>query len=146
MSQTYSFLDVTASLVGPGGVISLGSGSGTADEGITIDPTGDIGGMLVGADGSGQHSLYADKSGRVTLRVLKTSPVNAQLMAMYNFQTATASSYGQNTLVIADTNRVDLVSCRQVAFAKVPTLTYAKEAGVNEWVFNAVTIDRTLGT
>ena len=38
MPSTYSFLDVKASLVGPGGSISLGSGSGNAEEGISVEP------------------------------------------------------------------------------------------------------------
>lgn len=146
MNNTYSFLDVTATLVGPGGVISLGAGSGAAEEGISVDPTGDIGTMLVGADGAGQHSLHGDKSGRLTVRLLKTSPTNAKLAAMYAFQTASASAYGQNTIVVTDVNRGDVVTCRQVAFAKAPPLSFGKEAGVVEWEFNAVIIDRALGS
>lgn len=143
--STYSFLDVTATLVGPGGVISLGSGAGVSEEGISVEPTGEMGTMMVGADGSGQHSLSADKSGRIIVRVLKTSPVNAKLNAMSQFQRASAEAYGQNTLVITDTSRGDVVTCRQVAFAKVPSLTFAREAGMNEWEFNAVIIDPALG-
>lgn len=146
MTTTYSLLDVSASLVGPGGVISLGAGAGVADEGISIDPIGDIGGMLIGADGSGQHSLYGDKSGRVTVRLLKTSPTNAALAAMYAFQTASAAAYGQNTLVITDNARGDVVTCRQAAFAKAPAMQYAKDAGMMEWEFNVVVIDRALGS
>lgn len=143
--STYSFLDVTATLVGPGGVISLGSGAGVSEEGISIEPTGEMGTMMIGADGSGQHSLSGDKSGRIVVRVLKTSPVNAKLNAMSQFQRASAEAYGQNTLVITDTSRGDVVTCRQVAFAKVPSLTFAREAGMNEWEFNAVIIDPALG-
>ena len=143
--STYSFLDVTATLVGPGGVISLGSGAGVSEEGISVEPTGEMGTMMIGADGSGQHSLSGDKSGRVVVRVLKTSPVNAQLNAMSQFQRSSAESYGQNTLVITDTSRGDVITCRQVAFAKVPALTFAREAGMNEWEFNAVIIDPALG-
>ncbi len=146
MSQTYSFLDVKAAIVGPGGGFSLGSGAGNAEEGISITPTGDIGGMLIGADGSGQHSLYADKSGRVVVRLLKTSPVNQLLSAMYAFQTASGAAYGQNTITINDSQRGDVITCGQVAFAKAPDLTYAKEGGTNEWEFNAVRIERTLGS
>jgi hypothetical protein len=142
---TYSFLEVAATLAGPGGYISLGDGSGAAEEGITISAAGDINTMQVGADGSGQHSLHGDKSGTVTVRLLKTSPTNALLAAMYAFQTASAANHGQNTLVVTDTARGDVISCRQVAFKKAPDLTYAKDAGTNEWVFDAVFIDRALG-
>jgi len=145
MSQTYSFLDVNAGIVGPGGAFSLGNGAGAAEEGISISPTGDIGGMLIGADGSGQHSLYADKSGRIVVRLLKTSPVNQLLSAMYAFQTSTSAAYGQNTIAINDSQRGDVITCQQVAFAKAPDLSYAKEAGTVDWEFNAVKIERTLG-
>lgn len=146
MGAVYSFLDVTAAIVGPGGAFSLGSGAGVAEEGITIDPSTEIDGMQIGADGSGQHSLHADKSGKVTVRVLKTSPVNKLLSNMYNFQTASAASHGQNTITITDVARGDVITCQQVAFAKAPNLAYGKEAGTNDWEFNAITIDRTLGS
>lgn len=144
MSGSYSFLDVDCTLVGPGGFINLGAGAGNSEEGITITPTGEINVMQIGADGSGQHSLKADKSGNLVVRLLKTSPVNAQLSAMYAFQTASASAHGQNTIVVRD-KRGDVITCAQTAFTKAPDLTYAVEAGFNEWSFSAVRIDRTLG-
>lgn len=146
MSSTYSFLDVNAGIVGPGGAFSLGNGAGVAEEGITITPAGDIGGMLIGSDGEGMHSLYADKSGMVTVRVLKTSPVNELLSALYNFQTASGITYGQNTIVINDTSRGDVITCTQCGFKKAPDLSFAKDGGINEWEFNAVKIERVLGS
>lgn len=146
MSKTYSFLDVSASIIGPGGAFSLGNGAGASEEGITITPSGDISGMVVGADGTGQHSLYADKSGNVTVNTLKTSPVNQLLSAMYAFQTASGATHGQNTLVINDKSRGDVITCRQVAFKKAPDLTYAKDGGTVAWEFAAVAIERTLGS
>ena len=76
--STYSFADISASLVGPGGAISLGYGSGVADEGIAIAAKAEKSAMTVGADGEVMHTLRADKSGTVTLTYLKTSPVNAR--------------------------------------------------------------------
>ena len=146
MSKTYSFLDVHAAIVGPGGAISLGSGAGNAEEGITIEPTGDINTMTIGADGSPMHSLHADKSGKVTIKLLKTSPVNAKLSNMYAFQTSSGATHGQNTLSISNSATGDIITCRSVAFEKAPSINYAKEGGMNEWAFSAGIIDRTLGT
>jgi len=143
--SAYSFLDVAAGIVGPGGAFGLGSGAGAAEEGITATPTAEISTMQVGADGSGQHSLHADKSGRVTVRLLKTSPVNKLLMTMYNFQTASSSAHGQNTIVITDTKRGDVITCRQCAFVRAPDLNFQKVAGTNEWMFDAIAIDRVMG-
>lgn len=96
--STYSFLDTQASIVGPGGSFSIGSGDGIAEEGITIEPAGDKNTMQVGADGTGMHNLHADKSGTITVRLLKTSPKNAMLMAMYNLQQTSAALWGEQCL------------------------------------------------
>ena len=146
MSKTYSFLDVHAAITGPGGAISLGSGAGNAEEGITIEPTGDINTMTIGADGTPMHSLHADKSGKVTVKLLKTSPINAKLSLMYAFQTSSGANHGQNTLLISNIATGDIITCRAVAFEKAPSINYAKDGGMNEWAFSAGIIDRTLGT
>jgi len=143
--NSYSFMDCNASIVGPGGAFSLGNGAGAAEEGITITASQDISTMTMGADGSGVHSLHADKSGKVSVRLLKTSPVNALLAAMYAFQTANSANHGQNVITLLDTARGDVITCSAVAFAKAPDLNYQKEAGTNEWTFNAIRIDRLLG-
>lgn len=143
-SITYSFQNVTAALIGPGGVISLANGAGPANEGITFD-TNDINEMTVGADGYGMHSLSADKSGRVVARFLKTSPTNSLLMGLYNFQRANAAAHGQNTITLVDIARGDSVTCEQVAFKKAPSLNYGTNAGIVEWEFDAVRINKVIG-
>lgn len=146
MSNTYSFLNVQATIVGPGGSFNIGQGAGIAEEGITVERANDKGTMTIGADGTGMHSLHADKSGTVTVRLLKTSPQNAKLMAMYDLQTADSRLYGQNVITITDTGSNDSTGCRGVGFKKAPTLTYAKEGQMMEWSFNAIAIDSVLGT
>lgn len=143
-SHVYSFLEVVAAIVGPGGAIPLASGAGAAEEGIRITRV-ERNLMTIGAGGEGQHSLKADRSGQVTLTLLKTSPVNAALMAMYNFQTASAANHGQNVITITDKNRNDIHTCQQCAFRKAPDISFASEAGTNEWVFDSVRIDDALG-
>lgn len=143
--NVYSFLDVQAAIVGPGGTINLGAGAGIAEEGISVDFAEDIDSMQIGADGNGQHSLHANRSGTLTVRLLKTSPTNSLLSAMLAFQRASPTTHGQNTITISDVNRGDLVTAQQVAFARTPPLTYANQAGLVEWVFNAIRIDYALG-
>lgn len=143
---TYSFLDVNAALVGPGGSINLGQGSASAEEGITIEANEDINTMTIGADGATMHSLSANKSGTITVKLLKTSPVNSQLSLMYAFQTANPASHGNNVITLATTLGQDVVTCQKVAFKRATPLTYAKDGGTNEWAFDAGIIDRTLGS
>lgn len=146
MSIAYSFVDVSCTLVGPGGIISLGNGAGTAEEGITIEQAEDKDTMTVGADGTPMHSLHAGKHGTVTIRLLKTSPQNQQLQLMYDVQQLSSGLWGQNVIVITQTASGDVTSARSVAFRRSPTLTYAKDGNVNEWGFNAGLIDRALGS
>lgn len=143
--KTYSFMDTNAAIVGPGGSFDLGAGAGIAEEGITIEPAEDIGAMTIGADGQGLHTLYADKSGRITVRVLKTSPLNALLQAMLAFQRTSAANHGQNTITVTNKSTGDAHTCQQVAFARQPVVTYAKAANMNEWAFDAISIDFAFG-
>lgn len=144
--QAYSFLNVQATLLGPGGTINLGYGAAVADEGITVNRAGDKNAMTIGADGEGMNTLRADKSGTVAVRLLKTSPANAQLMALYNAQSLSATLWGQNTIAITQTGVGDLHTCRQVAFKKAPDMNYKKDGDLVEWVFDVVKIDSMLGT
>jgi hypothetical protein len=142
---TYSFQDVTAALVGIGGAINLASGAGAAEEGITVEAVGDKSAMTIGADGSGMHSLSADESSTATIRLLKTSPVNAQLMLMYNLQTRSSVAHGKNVITIRDTARGDTIVLVEAAFKKRPAISYAKDGGTVEWVFDCIKTVQLLG-
>jgi hypothetical protein len=142
---TYSFMSVQASIVGPGGAFSLGYGAAVAEEGITIEANAEKDILTIGADGAAMHTLVADDSAKVTVRLLKTSPVNAQLQALYDAQSLSASLWGQNVITVTNPASGDVIACRSVAFAKTPTKTYAKEAGMLEWEFNAGHHNAVLG-
>jgi structural protein KPP10_ORF10 len=143
---TYSFLDVVANISGPTGNANLAKDAGASDEGISFEATGDKNTMQIGGGGAVQHSLHADKSGRVIVRLLKTSPINALLHQMYDVQTTSASLHGQNIIVCQQKASGDITTARQVAFKRKPPLTYQKEAGTIEWEFDAGQIDTVLGT
>lgn len=132
---SYSFLNVQATFAGPDGTYPIGSGSGVAEEGITIEMLEDKTDMKVGADGQIMHSLRASNAARITLRLLKTSPVNAQLQNSYNFQKSNVIFWGQNIIKVSDTIRGDLITATDVAFAKQPVVVYSKDANMNEWQF-----------
>lgn len=143
---TYSFQDISATLAGPTGVIDLGYGAAVADEGISIEMAGDKNTMMIGADGEGMHSLHADKSGTVTVRLLKTSPQNAKLMAMYDAQSLATATWGQNVIVVNNAQIGEVTTARSCAFKKKPSLTYKKDGDLVEWVFDSIKIDSILGT
>ena len=146
MAQTYSFQNVTASLTGPSGNVNLGYGAGVADEGISIDMAGDKNTMLIGSDGFGMHSQHADKSGTVTVRILKVSPINAVLQAMYDAQALNSAVWGQNVIVVKQNASGDITTCTPCAFKRKPNINYRKDGDFLEWVFDALQIDTVLGT
>lgn len=141
---TYSFLDVQAAIIGPGGSFNLGSGAGATDEGISVDLKDDKNIQTTGADGTVMNSLNASKVGTVTIRLLKTSPVNAQLSQMYNIQAQSSSAWGLNVISIKNPTSGDSITATFAAFKKHPSITYDKEGRHNEWVFDAQ-MDLTLG-
>lgn len=138
-------MDVQASIVGPGGAFSLGYGEAAAEEGITIATGADKNTMTIGADGEGMHSLHADKSGQVTLRYLKTAPVNALLQALYDAQTLDSRLHGKNLITVTQSASGDVTAARSCAFKKKPDLRYAKDGDIVEWIFDAIKIDTILG-
>lgn len=143
--STYSFLDVTASLTGPTGVIDLGQGSANSEEGITQTMGGNKNTMTIGADGEVMHSLHADKSGTITVTLLKTSPVNKKLSLAYNAQSQSSATWGNNVIVIRNTASGDISTARSCAFQKQPDFSNAKEGGTVAWVFDCGKIDQLLG-
>lgn len=146
ISNTYSFLNVLASITGPGGSFNIGQGAAVSEEGITVDMVDDKDAMTIGADGIGMHSLRASKAGTLTVRLLKTSPQNAKLMAMYDLQATDSTLWGQNVVTVTDSGGNDSTTGRGVAFTKKPSIVYSKDGQMMEWKFNCVAIDTVLGT
>lgn len=142
--SVYSFLDVHATLVSLGGIIDLGSGNGNSQEGITIERANDKATMTIGADGSGMHNLMGDKSGRITIRLLKTSQTNKRLSVLYNAETLSSNVYGQGVITVYNSHTGETHTATGVGVARFPTSNNANEGGIQEWVFNCIEIDSVL--
>lgn len=140
-SGVYSFMDVVATLTGPGGSIDLGYGAAVAEEGISIAQTEDRNMMMIGADGEGMHTLRAGKSGTFIVHLLKTSPTAKKLQNMFNLQSVSASVWGQNIITMEQTTSGDKIVGRMCAFQKVPDTSYAKDGDVLQWAFHSIKID-----
>ncbi|KPH79322.1 phage protein [Bosea vaviloviae] len=145
-SKTYSFLDVQAAIRGPNGSFSLGNGAGVSEEGITVSMADDKMSVLMGADGSGMYSLHAAANGSVTVRLLKTSPVNSLLQDMYSADTASSANAGQNTISIRNPVSGDSITAADCAFRKMPDVAYGKDGTMMEWAFFSLAISAILGT
>ena len=145
MGNSYSFIDVSASLTGPTGSIDLGYGSANSEEGITVTMTEAKNTMTVGADGEVMHSLHAGKSGTITVTLLKTSPVNKKLSLMYNAQSQSSATWGNNVIAVRNKASGDLTTARSCAFQKQPDHANAKVGNTVSWVFDCGKIDQLLG-
>ncbi|EKK0458581.1 DUF3277 family protein [Klebsiella oxytoca] len=145
MGNTYSFIDISASLTGPTGSIDLGYGSANSEEGITVVMAEAKNTMTVGADGEVMHSLHAGKSGTITVTLLKTSPVNKKLSLMYNAQSQSSATWGNNVIVVRNKVSGDISTARSCAFQKQPDHANAKVGNTVSWVFDCGKIDQLLG-
>ena len=143
--STYSFMDFSASMTGPTGIIDLGSGSANAEEGVTVAMTEAKNTMTVGSDGEVMHSLHAGKSGAVTVTLLKTSPVNKKLSLAYNAQSQSSALWGNNVFVLRNNVSGDIVTIRSAAFQKQPDFVNAKIGTTVAWVFDGGKVDQLLG-
>mgnify|MGYP001400230651 CR=1 FL=1 len=144
---TYSFTNIFATVTGPGGSFKVsGDGAGSAEEGITAEMDEDKDTQTIGADGEVMHSLHAGRAGKITFRLLKTSPVNNLLSQLYNFQTLSSLTHGRNVIRLTDVARGDVVSGREAAFARQPRVNYSKDGDILEWVFNVGKLDMLLGS
>lgn len=141
----YSFLDTTCRFVGPGIDANLAAGAAVAKEGITLSPSADKNKMDIGADGQGQHSLIADDSAALSIKLLKTSPQNAVLMIAYDLQTTSSNLWGINTVTLSNSARGDFSALQGVAFKKKPEILYGEEAGMMEWTFDIIQANTVLG-
>ncbi|CNF48747.1 DUF3277 family protein [Yersinia mollaretii] len=146
MSNTYSFMDITASITGVGGSFDLGYGAAVAEEGITVSMVENKNTMTIGADGEGMHSLHAGNGGTVTVNLLKTSPVNRKLSVMYNTQSQSSATWGNNIILIRNTASGDTLAARGCAFQKQPDFNNAKDGALVPWVFDVIKADQLLGT
>lgn len=100
--------------------------------------------MTIGADGEVMHSLHADKSGTVTVNLLKTSPTNKNCHWRITHRVSPQVP-GNNVIVIRNKVSGDIITARSVAFQKQPDNANAKAGNTMPRVFDCGKIDQILG-
>ena len=140
----YSFVDVNATISGPGGSFSLSS-AGLSDEGVVLTQASDKNTMTVGAAGDGMHSMRASTAVRITVSLLKIGTGNAQLNALYRYQSMSSAYWGQNTFTITNAVTGDSIVCTGSAFIKQTDVGYKTEGGLNVWAFDCIASQQILG-
>lgn len=149
----YSFLNVQATITGPGinalvtgttGAAAIGSSAGAAKEGISTAFDEDKIHVETGADGAIMTSLHAGMTGKITVRLLKTSPMNAVLNQAYNYQRQSSANTGINIIRVVDKVRGDVVRGVQMGFLKHPDNAWSEDGNTLDWVFQGI-VRETLG-
>ena len=143
-SGVYSFIDVQASISGPGGTFDIAA-SGVSDESIRIAMMRDKNTMVTGANGDGMHSMNASTACRITISLLKTATGNAQMNALYRYQAESSAFWGRNIITITNPVSGDSIVATAGAFLKQSDVGYSAEAGLNSWVFEFIAISEVLG-
>lgn len=145
---TYSFRDVKTSISGPGGSVILGGSTqeqnGVAEEGISVERVEDRNSQLRGTSGEVINLLSASMAGVVRVRLLKTASSNGVLMEMFKIQRGDGSRWSKNIISIEDKVRGDKMVAAEAAFVGEPVLVWGKVGTIQEWVFQAGSIDETL--
>jgi hypothetical protein len=144
LSGTYSFLDVQCGLVSPQASFTL-SENGIAEEGITIAMAGPKQTRTMGADGTGMLSLHASNAANVTIRLLKVSPINAMLNALYREQMVSSASWGGIQITVGNPVLGDNIVCQLGGFTKQADVPYATDGGIMTWEFEFISVSEMLG-
>lgn len=126
-AATYDFKNVICTC---GGFQIQGFAEGGT--GITIDRNEDAWTTHIGGDGESARGKSNNRSGRVTLALLQTSPSNDVLQAFANADEL--GNAGTFPLLIKDLLGNTLVVAEQAWVVKEPTSEFGPEVGTREWI------------
>lgn len=107
------------------------NGGGAAEDGLAeIEPVAPDFTFKTGADGSGAFSQTGNKSYKVTLKLLQSSPVNTGLATLRALDVATLAGLGP--FLLKNSNGLDVLegTARILGPPKTPI---DKEIGTKEW-------------
>src|SRR5271165_3303637 len=144
LAGTYSFIDVQCSLVAPQASFNL-SENGIAEEGIRIIMAGPKNTRTMGADGTGMMSLHASDALDMTINLLKVSPLNALLNALYRAQKVSSATWGNIQITVSNPVIGDNLIGRYGAFAKQADVGYTVDGGFMVWPFEFISSSEILG-
>lgn len=129
VSSAYSMVSVSATLDGRQ-ILGLWDG----DDAIVVSPGADIGTMMIGADGSSLFSQSADRSARVNIKLMHTSPTHRQLMQKLKRQQQLGANGAAFPFSFMDSASGEGGSADKCYIQAAPADGKGKNATVREWV------------
>lgn len=138
MLKTYDFKQV-ACIFGGRQITGFAEG----DDSIGVEPEADAWTKTVGADGEVTRSKSNNNSGKVMLKLMKTSDANDFLMSLYNADKL--QNAGMVPLMIKDNSGRSLHVGEQAWIKKLPKDGYGATAGTVEWEIDVADMVSNLG-
>lgn len=113
--------------------------TGFAENMIKIEYNQDAVTLKVGAQGDAVRMISQDRSAKITVTLLASSPTNAQFSALLEADRPRDRSRGGGggvaPSVIQDLNETVLAEATNTWIVKAPAMEAGKESGDLEWVF-----------
>lgn len=122
------------------GAILTGYADGTF---ITAERNEDSFALQVGADGEYTRTISRNRSGRVTLTLLQTSPSNDILSAFAKVDEV--SGQGKGPLSIKDLRGNTVVFAETAWLTRPSNVEYGTEGSSREWVFETGKLEMNVG-
>lgn len=109
---------------------------GLAQDGDAISVTFDEDHVTkaVGMDGEVARAMNANRTGKITVRLMATSLTNQLLSAAKELDAASGTAY--YPLTVKDASGLDIHFAKEAWILKTPDSSYSKEIGIREWVFD----------
>lgn len=139
--RVYSFRDVTAILNAEHEITGYASG----DDVITAERNVDSAQSVMGADGSMMVSVSADRSGKVTFKLLQTSSSNRYLMNLLNTLEIGSKTFVPLALTVTDVHRRDVLMGIAGYITKPPQVKHGEKGAEHEWTINFQSLNFDFG-
>src|SRR5690606_20175051 len=102
------------------------------DDPVTVEQGADVGTGLIGAQGDSIFSQSADRSARITIRLMQTSPTHAQLLRKWEQQRA--GRVLPFPVYMKDKSSGTGCNADNCFVFQAPTIQFGKNATVLPWV------------
>lgn len=121
-------------------------GGGADGEILTIEMEGDDYGDVAGSDGEVARFRTNDRRATATLKLMQTSQMVPQLMAVSNADLAALNGAGVGAFQVANLTTGERFEAPEAWIKKQPGLSYGREVGTREFVIRCAMGIFTPGT
>lgn len=109
-------------------------GFANGDDVVSIEDTSELGTEIIGADGSSILSISADKSVKLTIKLLASSPFNQFLLNKVSVMRSGTGLAGAMVVGVLDTSMGYAGGCTTAMVMKKPNVGYGANPTEREWI------------